>query len=124
MPLIYHYDCNTCSFRFPGGWGCYVYAEDDEGRRHECHHPLECEEIIKILGHGASEEMIQKRTGINTHCVCLDCITQFDVDTDKDELVCPYCGSANMKTIYECVDKPCPKCKAGTIRQTGGQIMV
>lgn len=35
----------------------------------------------------------------------------------KDERECPKCGSKNVKTEFELIGKPCPKCKEGTIEE-------
>ena len=35
----------------------------------------------------------------------------------KDERECPKCGSNNVKTAFELIGKPCPKCKEGTIEE-------
>ncbi len=86
MPSLYQYICDRCSFNFPGGWGCDMYAQDDAGIRWGCRHPLECLEIRKIFRNDAPEELIQARTGITTYSVCLACITQFDLDIGGDPI--------------------------------------
>lgn len=109
--------------------------------RIECPHPSEEDKVEQILGRNAPPEVRKERTGFNSYCVCLDCLHQFEADlrdekinewrlwygfpdfkeafrgtpTLKDERKCPGCGSTNVKTEFEVIGKPCPKCKEGII---------
>lgn len=38
-----------------------------------------------VLGRNATPDLIKERTGFNSHCVCLDCLHQFDADL-RDEM--------------------------------------
>jgi len=108
-----------------------------------CPHPDEHRTVARILGESAPKELVKNRTGFNSYCICLDCLHQFEADLRdekvnewrfwygfpsfkeafrspkppemKDERKCPKCGSKNVKTVFELLWKPCPKCKEGMI---------
>lgn len=140
MPAINEYKCNKCGFSLPEGWGGYVYVEHGKGKRVPIPHPLELdifrrlsiiEIFLGILGKEPFRQIIKERrkAGFNSHCICLDCLTQFDLDIGdaeqaksswrymygaikrRDERICPYCNSKNVKTVFELIGKPCPRCK-------------
>jgi hypothetical protein len=99
--------------------------------------------IEQILGRNIPPEVREERTGFNSYCVCLDCLHQFEADLRdekvnewrfwfwfpsfkeafrgtprmKDDRKCPECGSTNVKTEFELIGKPCPKCKEGIIME-------
>jgi len=117
MPPINKYKCNKCDLSFPVGWGGYMYVEDNNGKRIICPHPEEYSKIYEVLGYNASEELIAERVGFNSHCLCLDCLHQFEADIEKDERKCPRCISTSVKTLLELVGTSCPKCKKGIIKE-------
>jgi len=142
MPLINEYKCRKCGFKLPRGWGYYLYVEDDNGERIVCPHPEEGFTIAGVLGVSElAPEVVEKRTGFNSPCVCLDCLHQFRADLgeigwrpcqssesimdwkrpshreEKDKRECPKCGSKNVKTELELVGQPCPRCKEGVIER-------
>ena len=41
----------------------------------------------------------------------------------KDERGCPRSGSTNVKTVFELIVKPCPRCKTGVIEEIETGIM-
>lgn len=61
--------------------------------------------------------MAAGRTGFNSYCVCCACLSQFDLDLKRDERRCPQCASVDVKSVRELTDRPCPKCKIGTVRR-------
>lgn len=143
MPPINKYKCNKCDFAFPEGWGGYAYRVDEKGERIPVGHPFEMRLFFKGFNYfipGGRFKLKRKRgiddtTGFNSHCVCLDCLRQFDLDIGdaeeakfswryfygatkrKDERKCPYCGSDNVKTVFELIGDKCPKCKEGIIEE-------
>ena len=139
MPSINEYKCNKCKFKLPEGWGHDFYVENDKGKRIRCGHPAETSHVAEVLGKRAkSLAIVRDRTGFNSHCVCLDCLHQFQADVGelgwnpfelyhpefnlrskpkKDERECPECKSKNVKTELEMVGEPCPKCKEGIIEE-------
>jgi hypothetical protein len=68
-----------------------------------------------VIDEDASQEEIDRRAGFNTHCFCIHCGTQVDLNLDRDEKACPECRSNTVKTIDELVDQQCPVCETGTI---------
>ena len=94
-----------------------MYVENDKGRRIVCGHPLEMSTVAEVLGKNATKELIQKRTGFNSDCICLDCCYQYEIDVKKDKKECPFCDSNNIKTVLELVGKTCPMCKEGIIEE-------
>ncbi len=133
MPLVNKYKCNKCGFSFPSGCGTYLYVENVAGARVSCPHPGEGEIIRLVLGQDVSIDEIRNKTGFFSHCICLDCLYQFDADLgedgyspygcnienrikkEKDKRKCPKCNSKRVKTVLELVRKSCPKCKEGII---------
>ena len=119
-----------------------MYVVDDCGVRIACPHPGESEIIERVLGPDAPRELIKARTGFNSDCVCLDCLQQFQADLghqsrsllenasctcltrianmaspDKDDRLCPKCGSENVRTLREMIGERCPACGVGTIQE-------
>ncbi|RKY86052.1 hypothetical protein DRQ09_06535 [candidate division KSB1 bacterium] len=132
MPPIWLYKCSKCGFHISIGWGGTMYVEDDNGNRIECMHPGEMSTVVKVLGKNLSMELIRKRTGFNSDCICLDCLNFFKADfgdeianpwrfyygatNKKDKRECPGCKSQNVKTVFEMIGQICPKCKDGVIK--------
>ena len=143
MPAINKYKCNKCKFTLPEGWGGYVYTEREKGKREIIPHPAEMDVFFKPRGFSLFGEFklrqrkkgIEDTTGFNSNCVCFDCLKQFDLDIGdaeeaisswryfykaikrKDERKCPYCGSQNVKTVFELIGNICPECKNGIIKE-------
>jgi hypothetical protein len=124
MPPIHNFRCNKCGFGLPPGWGGHFYVIDDNGNRVIPGHPGEERAIEAILGKNAPLEIRKARTGFNSDCLCLDCLHEFQMDTEWDDRLCPRCGSAKVKTTQELIDRPCPKCKLGTMRQIDTGLVV
>jgi DNA-directed RNA polymerase subunit RPC12/RpoP len=123
VPVIYNYRCMTCNLSFPQGWGSYTYVKNSRGEKVVCPHPMEMDVVYEILGNDASDELIREMIGQNYDCLCLSCLSQFEMDVDKEPRSCPNCNSNQVSTVLELVDGVCPKCKGGTIIQkdTGAQ---
>jgi len=140
MPPINDYKCSKCGFTLPMGWGYGFYVEDEQGKRIICPHPVERQSVEKVLGRNPSPELLNKRTGFNSDCLCLDCLHQFEADLGafrgywspyefylteyqpgpkqaKDRRECPKCHSRNFKTELEMVGQNCPRCKDGVIEE-------
>ena len=134
MPPINDYKCNKCGYSLPSGWGGYMYIIDNSGKRIVCPHPEEMWTVFKVLEENDSMEVIEARTGFNSYCVCLICLRQFELDIGddekaeswryfyratigRDERKCPYCKSPSVKTVFELIGEPCPKCKEGMIEE-------
>lgn len=116
--------CATCGERineiedFCVGCGKRTETLDATGyERVTCPHPNEYIIVNRVLGENPSEETRDKRTGFNSHCVCRDCLSQFDLDVERDKRQCPACGSAQVRTQEELVDETCPNCDEGTFIQ-------
>lgn len=131
MPPINKYLCDQCGLALPSGWGGYLYVINDAGERIVCPHPGEGFTIAKVLGSDASPETVRARIGFNSYCLCCDCLHQFEADivdesrnvwrdyygtvVGRDPRRCPACGSSLVRTVWELVGRPCPKCETGTI---------
>jgi len=100
-----------------------MYVTDDTGQRIGCQHPGEMWTVNKVLGENAPRELIKGRTGFNSYCVCLDCLSKTELDIKKDERRCPNFKSINVKTIREMVGRPCPKCGRGTVVEIDTGVM-
>lgn len=115
MSYIFDFFCSNdaCDFTAPKGSGYYMYAIADDGERVECHHPGEMAEARAVVGEDASEEELRERTGFNYHCVCIDCLEEFEADHERDEVACPDCDSSAVVFVTELVGRPCPACREG-----------
>lgn len=133
MPEIFEVKCSQCDFTLQKGWGGVMYVKDDEGKKVICRHPVESYAIARTLKtseHDAhawlmgalnkipeeTKKLIEERTGFDSDCLCLDCLSQFRIDVKKEEKKCPQCSSLNVKTQEEMVSQSCPKCKEGIIQ--------
>lgn len=141
--MINNYQCENCDFEMPRGWGGYmyvqaptcvdcdqpIYADDKECdgcntpieaittggyERITCPHPQEHSTVVSVLGPEPSDELVDQRTGFNSYCVCLSCLSQFELDLGRDDRKCPECMSIEVKSEHELVDELCPKCSEGT----------
>lgn len=117
MPIISRYHCGTCDFELPSGLGGYTYAVDDHGRRVVCAHPREGSAVREVTGldYGAARDA--GRAGYAKYCVCLECLKQFDLDFDRDVVVCPACASVRVRSVRQLVGQPCPQCTTGRIEE-------
>jgi len=143
VPHIHEYHCDTCAFEMPSGWGGYMYVqakvcsacgetvdeiedacggcgtpteevEADGYERVVCPHPMEHVTVERVLGENPREETREERTGFNAYCVCRDCLSQFELDTERDERRCPDCDGERVAALSELVGEECPNCAEGT----------
>lgn len=117
MPVISRYSCNECDFELPSGWGGYTYAVDNLGQRVVCPHPGEFHTIHEVTGLGYTEARDAGRVGFAQHCICTECLMQFDLDLERDALACPECSSPQVRSLRELIGKECPRCKVGLIEE-------
>lgn len=117
MPKIYDYHCSEsdCSFTGPSGWGYYMYAIADDGERIICPHPGEQAKAMEVIGADPSHDEFEERTGFNYHCVCIECVEQFEQDPERDDLRCPVCSSTTVELLVDLVGEPCPQCGEGQV---------
>jgi len=117
MPPINRYACNECNLELPSGWGGYTYAVDNLGRRVVCPHPGEFQTVYEVTGLNYTEAREAGRVGFAQHCVCLDCLKQFDLDLERDAAVCPECSSPQVRSLRDLIGQKCPRCKVGLIEE-------
>jgi hypothetical protein len=100
-----------------------MYVKNSRGEKVVCPHPAEMGVVYDVLGKDAPDELIREMTGHNSYCLCLSCLSQCEMDVDKEPRSCPGCNSSQVRAVLELVDGKCPKCKAGTIveEDTGAQ---
>ena len=117
--------------------------ENDKGERMQIPHPAEMGVFfepskISIFGDikfGKLRKGINETTGFNSDCLCLNCLRRLKLDMGdaedakepwryfygavkrKDERKCLHCNSRNVKTVFELIGEPCPKCKKGIIEE-------
>lgn len=60
---------------------------------------------------------LSKLLAVNEKCVPSEVWKEISKEWKKDERKCPQCGSSNVKTVFELIGNPCPKCKEGTIEE-------
>jgi hypothetical protein len=49
--------------------------------------------------------------------VCLECLTQLDLDLERDAAVCPKCSSPHIRCLRDLIGQKCPRCKVGLIEE-------
>jgi hypothetical protein len=91
MPSIDIYECDKCGFNLESGWGGEMYVLKQNGDMTRCIHPGERWTIDSVLGEDASDELIRQRTGFDSDCVCLDCLSQFRLDLKREARICRDC---------------------------------
>ena len=101
MPVIYNYYCTNCDLSFPSGWGSYTYVINSRGQKITCPHPVEIDVAYEVLGKDTSDELIREMMGQNYDCLCLSCLSQFEMDVDKETRDCPCCRSNQVSTVLE-----------------------
>lgn len=136
MPSITEYKCNKCGFELKPGWGGYAYILDHGCKRVADPHLIIFGKIVSgpILQRALEPfreflrriwkpyyqrfiQMMGEVRGFNYYCLCLDCLTELELDVEKEERKCRKCGSKNVRIERELVGLPCPKCKEGTIEE-------
>jgi DNA-directed RNA polymerase subunit RPC12/RpoP len=115
MPNIATVKCSTCSFQLPTGAGGFLYVIDTAGARIPCPHPCEADVIERVTGLDWSAARQKGLIGCISHCVCWDCVHQFDLDVERDVKRCPACGSLNVRTVGAALGSRCPKCNQGAL---------
>ncbi len=122
--------CDRCDFNVESTGGA-VYVTTKRGKHKVCPHPSEGMVISQELGFKdlfelrsfpfkrvkdpTKRALIQERTGFWSHCLCPDCLKDFDLDWTRDDHKCPQCGSRRVGFVADLHGKPCPKCKQGTV---------
>jgi DNA-directed RNA polymerase subunit RPC12/RpoP len=48
--------------------------------------------------------------------LCLDCVGVMELDSNGPR-VCSNCGSEDIKSVFDMVGLPCPKCKSGVFEE-------
>lgn len=117
MPPISRFKCNKCDFEMPSGWGSYIYVVDALGKRVVCGHPGEGMKIQEITGLSVTEAEQKGLVGKSSYCICLNCLTQSELDLVKDPKTCKECGSDQIVSEKELVGRKCPKCQIGNFEE-------
>ena len=117
VPTIEAAQCTACGLALPTGWGGFTYAVNSAGQREACGHPMEIPEAERITGLPYSEARSRGLVGYLSHCLCWNCLAQFELDRERDPKCCPSCRSQNLKTWVECLDQVCPRCGEGIVRR-------
>ncbi len=113
MPSITIIKCRNCGLSFPGGWGYYSYAVDDNGKRVVCAHPAEFRIAEQVTHMKWDDARAVGRIGLNSFCMCFSCSHQFDLDLDRDIKRCPKCGSLEVRSARGALGSKCPSCRKG-----------
>ena len=120
MPNWVFTKCNKCDLLLHGISSGIMYTIDEHGERTNHPHPGEpwpfyMDEIKKPIN--------ERKAGWHSHCICLDCFSQFLLDVERDARICPTCLGAQVKTKNELEGVPCPRCESGTIESEISDIM-
>lgn len=117
MQKINRYECNSCDFHMPSGWGSRVYAVNEEGDRVICPHPGEWRHVRDVTGLYIYDAITRGKVGSLHPCVCTNCLHQFELDFKNDEQACPECSSPSIRSELELVGEVCPQCGVGEFTQ-------
>ena len=79
--------------------------------------------LQKLLGFKDIPKLTNERTGILTNVICFDCCNRFNIDMDRDNLVCPSCQSQNVKSASKIDNEECPKCHSGVLQEYISRII-
>ncbi len=117
------YRCDHCGFAFPTGWRGYQYFTRASGERVAAPHG-DAREAQEIMGLTMRQAEAQGRIGFLSHCLCFDCLAQFDLDVDRDVKQCPECESLKVRSARGSVGVLCPACGVGRFGEhnTGAQV--
>ena len=118
MPEVINYTCDFCGYSPRDNITHRTYVVDNEGNRIKCFANSRISILGAVLGFDASQGLIKQKTGVWYGSVCLDCLDEFNLDYNKDELKCPQCSSTNISPTYKLANQNCPKCKSGIIIST------
>jgi hypothetical protein len=116
MPWLFDYGCDHCRLAFPTGWGGYSYFTRESGERVPVPH-ADPKTVKAVTGLTARQAAAEGRQGFASHCLCFNCLAQFDVDVDRDVKQCPKCRSLIVRTARGSVGLLCPACKVGQFRE-------
>ena len=115
------YICSHCDFIAMNGG--YTYVLDKTGKEIKCPHPSEFKTIASVLGDNPSDELLKKRSGYCSSCLCKECLNYFYLDLNKFPNQCPKCHSSNICTIKNLGREQCPKCKRGILKAIESPII-
>lgn len=113
-----------------------IYAVNDAGERVLCPHPLEAEQVARVLGIPPRElrgfphfripnpehyDLLNTRVSVLVKCMCHDCTHAFRIDWDQDPHECPKCHSSTISIVDRLEGTRCPQCNQGLFeyRPTG-----
>jgi hypothetical protein len=141
--MIRAYRCSICEFGLKSGWGSAAYVEASDGVRVPCGHPGEHFTVARVLGLDPDETfaamrqatstkkwwwtphrrkafdravgLVKSRTGVLQNMVCVECLSQFELDLQRDKRECPSCASSTVFTANEMIGQPCPQCRNGSV---------
>jgi len=126
MAILKNIQCNKCGFKLLWGTGVAPYVKKPAG-------PLRkllgmggkkvfltdppSGNVSKEFGYKGLSDLIEEgRMGHYAAYLCLACFKVCELDSDAEKK-CTKCKSTNIKSVFDMVKKPCPKCKEGTIEE-------
>ena len=107
--------CRNCELKFKGRTCGYMYVRADDGKRICCPHPGEYSTVERVTGMDGDEARAIGRVGHISHCMCFQCLHQFELDLDRDMKQCPECKSLDVKSAYGALGCECPQCHTGVL---------
>ena len=131
MPNLIGIKCNRCDFQKRSFQG-HNYVINDSNKRIVCAHPGESYKIAEVLKIPEEKiidypwlplrdsemiNLIKQRTGFNSDLICLNCLKEFSLDLQKDEIKYGKNNSLNVSEVIELDRKSCPKCSEGILQK-------
>lgn len=100
--------CNNCDYTASAWSDGNPYYIDEKGEKQYAYHPR--------------HDLLARCIGNDTPHTCLECGSQFNIDSRQPISACPKCGSNELVGTFDLEGKQCPKCKADALRSEPGGI--
>ena len=114
--------CSACGFEIEAWSDGFPYIRNDMGNPRFYFHPCEMEQRREILAScewardrnpDELERLLERKSGVMSEMLCLDCGWLFKVDLTKRRARCRKCKSENAKDVVMLGGETCPKCGKG-----------
>ena len=100
--------CDHCGHTIDAWSDGNPYYFDAYGIKHYAYHP--------------NHDLLDLCVGNDVPHICLDCGTEFNIDSRWPIDTCPKCDSRNLTDTYQLKGKRCPACQKGSFRCKPGAI--
>ena len=110
MATVRRFVCGNCGHAVEAWSDGNPYYFDDAGAKHYAYLP--------------NHDLLARCVGNDTPFLCLECGTDFMVDSRVPTTTCPACASAEVVSTFEFDEQRCPFCKNGKFRVDPGFLCI